>query len=155
MDIITGRAPPSHSPPLPSHSCLPTVRVRCTPLVQPRGSGVGSVVAVMTNAVVVTRPPMLVMLFGGCLGVGPVQKTLDGTHSSYNPMFDPIHDFRHFYHNWFNDQGARWNASQDDYMTDLIEDRALSFIKEQVRRLLGGNFLLVSFFSFRFWGNLA
>ena len=40
---------------------------------------------------------------------------------------------RHFYSNWFNDQGARWNASQDDYMTDLIEDRALEFIKEQVR----------------------
>lgn len=41
-------------------------------------------------------------------------------------------DEGHFYHNWFNDQGARWNATQDDYMTDLIQDRALKFINDSI-----------------------
>ena len=39
----------------------------------------------------------------------------------------------HFYANWFSDDGVRWNASVDDYMTELIQDRALAFIGEQVR----------------------
>ena len=42
-------------------------------------------------------------------------------------------DEGHFYANWFNDQGKRWDAGADDYMTDLIQDRALAFIEAQIK----------------------
>eukprot|EP00038_Savillea_parva_P026063 m.51112 g.51112 ORF g.51112 m.51112 type:complete len:719 (+) comp7286_c0_seq1:47-2203(+) len=36
----------------------------------------------------------------------------------------------HYYADWFADQGQQFNAGQDDYMTDLIQDRAIAWIKE-------------------------
>ena len=36
--------------------------------------------------------------------------------------------------NSFNDQGKKWSASRDDYMTDLIQERALAFIREQIHK---------------------
>lgn len=35
-----------------------------------------------------------------------------------------------YYADFFNDQGTRYNATRDEYMTDLIQDRALDFIEE-------------------------
>jgi len=38
----------------------------------------------------------------------------------------------HYYSDWFCDQGNRFDAGPMDYMTDLIEDRALAWIKEMI-----------------------
>ena len=41
-------------------------------------------------------------------------------------------DEGHFYGNWFNDGGVRYNASEGTYMTELIQERAIGFIQEQI-----------------------
>jgi N-acetylglucosamine-6-sulfatase len=39
----------------------------------------------------------------------------------------------HYYANWFNDQGKKWVAGPDDYMTEVIQDQALDFIDERIK----------------------
>lgn len=38
----------------------------------------------------------------------------------------------HYYADWFNDQGKRYTATGDEYMTDLISQRAQAFITENL-----------------------
>lgn len=38
----------------------------------------------------------------------------------------------HYYSDWFSDQGTLFTASNTSYMTDLIQDRAIAWIKEMV-----------------------
>ena len=41
-------------------------------------------------------------------------------------------DEGHFYNNWFNDGGRRFQAPPGAYMTDLIRERALAFVKGEI-----------------------
>jgi N-acetylglucosamine-6-sulfatase len=38
----------------------------------------------------------------------------------------------HYYSDWFNDQGQRYNATAAEYMTDLIKGRAISWLTQQL-----------------------
>ena len=38
----------------------------------------------------------------------------------------------HYYNDWFNDQGTRFNASQTQYMTTLIQAQSLRWLTEQL-----------------------
>eukprot|EP01046_Picozoa_sp_COSAG06_P003748 COSAG06_NODE_149_length_22026_cov_33.454782_24_plen_146_part_00 len=38
----------------------------------------------------------------------------------------------HYYSDWFNDQGSRFNATNAQYMTDLIAEQALKWLTTQL-----------------------
>eukprot|EP00041_Stephanoeca_diplocostata_P019717 m.428607 g.428607 ORF g.428607 m.428607 type:complete len:603 (+) comp21380_c1_seq4:98-1906(+) len=43
----------------------------------------------------------------------------------------------HYYNDWFNDQGHRFTAAPGQYMTALIQERAVAFIKNSLQRTQG------------------